>query len=550
MTQVLNQLDKLSKIKTAIKNAVKSKNIDCTLAESPNAVEQLGKNKSQIYNIHSNTYFGQIKNDGSIDFTCSLGDVIFSNVKDIAPYALYGKLAYKKIDSLSFPMLEKISGDYACKYAVYVSSGINSVTFPALQEITGEEACMFMFNYSGIKNVSFPLLEHVLGESACNSMFEECKSLENCSFDSMVEIGGSYSCRSMFSMCEKLTNTGFSKLQKITGDNTCSGMYSECNELTSTGLDSLLLVDGKSVCSGMFECTGKFTTTGLNNLKSISGNYACSYMFCCYPSYSSTLKDTPLSDIALTSLETIDGQYAVQYMFYNRNNIINAVFPKLKSINGSACCGSMFAYCRGLNTISFPVLESIIGERAFTSICYQCTSLENVYFDSLHTIDGKTAFTVAFKGCTNLKRIDFPKLTNISAKAFVGSSSIYDAFVDCAALTEIHFRYDVEHIVTALDGYSTKWGAENATIYFDLGCSELEITPTPSDATVKFYDAEGTEIPNPTVTEVSKYAWSVGGEVFYTDNEAPSVGDEVYDSEGNLMTQKVTSISDNTITIG
>jgi hypothetical protein len=42
------------------------------------------------------------------------------------------------------------------------------------------------------------------------------------------------------------------------------------------------------------------------------------------------------------------------------------------------------------------------------------------------------------------------------------------AFSGCTGITELHFRSDAQTVIEAADSYSYKFGATNATIYFDL----------------------------------------------------------------------------------
>jgi hypothetical protein len=58
--------------------------------------------------------------------------------------------------------------------------------------------------------------------------------------------------------------------------------------------------------------------------------------------------------------------------------------------------------------------------------------------------------------------MSFPKLQEID------SSALNKMFSSCNNLAEIHFRADMQTTVEALNGYSSKFGATNATIYFDL----------------------------------------------------------------------------------
>ncbi len=93
---------------------------------------------------------------------------------------------------------------------------------------------------------------------------------------------------------------------------------------------------------------------------------------------------------------------------------------------------------------------------------YYCTGLVGrVEFASLTKI-GKMGFYYAFYGCTGLTEVYFPALTSSH------SSGLASAFYGCTGITEIHFRADAQALIEALDGYSNKFRATNATIYFDL----------------------------------------------------------------------------------
>ena len=68
----------------------------------------------------------------------------------------------------------------------------------------------------------------------------------------------------------------------------------------------------------------------------------------------------------------------------------------------------------------------------------------------------------AFRNCEKLESISFPALTQVT------SPFNNYTFNGCDALTEIHFRADAQTAIEAMTGYADKFGAPNATIYFDL----------------------------------------------------------------------------------
>lgn len=91
-----------------------------------------------------------------------------------------------------------------------------------------------------------------------------------------------------------------------------------------------------------------------------------------------------------------------------------------------------------------------------------CIYLESIDFSSLETLDSY-AFMSAFRG-TSLKTVSFPKLTNVASNSF--GTILGKPFPSTVA--ELHFRADMQATIEAMTGYSNKWGATNATIYFDL----------------------------------------------------------------------------------
>ena len=88
--------------------------------------------------------------------------------------------------------------------------------------------------------------------------------------------------------------------------------------------------------------------------------------------------------------------------------------------------------------------------------------MENAYVDrTLTSISLPVATSIgnyAFRGCSALTEVSLPAATSIGG----------NAFYSCSALTSIHFAAANQATIEALSSYSSKWGATNATIYFDL----------------------------------------------------------------------------------
>lgn len=209
------------------------------------------------------------------------------------------------------------------------------------------------------------------------------------------------------------------------------------------------------------------------------------------------------------------GEKALYFSFFRNNNIVNVTFPDLTEIAGDYAIGNFCGYSTSISTVSFPKLKTISGDVAFYQ-AFSSSSIEHLDLSSLETTGaGLNIFNEAFYNCTNLKTVDlssliefyifgnanklfqgcssltsvdlsslqrlfnnqldyafyncsslpkisFPSLTSVTTKSFANT------FSGCTALTEIHFRADMQANIEGLNGYADKWGATNATIYFDL----------------------------------------------------------------------------------
>ena len=179
------------------------------------------------------------------------------------------------------------------------------------------------------------------------------------------------------------------------------------------------------------------------------GNYGMYYAF------QNCTSITSVSFPALTSI----GDYGMQYAFQNCSGITSASFPVLASI-GQGAMNYAFQNCSGITSVSFPALTSI-GDYGMQYAFQNCSGITSASFPVLASI-GQGAMNYAFRNCEKLESISFPELTQVT------SPFNNYTFNGCDALTEIHFRADMQATIEALSGYADKFGATNATIYFDL----------------------------------------------------------------------------------
>lgn len=185
------------------------------------------------------------------------------------------------------------------------------------------------------------------------------------------------------------------------------------------------------------------------------------------PFYYSFYSCTALENIDFSSLKTVVAQESFRNSFAYCSGLKSVSFPSLTSVTGTYSMYETFNRCTSLETVDLSALQTITGESFYNTFNY-CTSLTSVNLNSLESITKQNACRGMFGNCTALTSISFPSLKTVSNVGAFGSSSSYYIFVNCTNLTEIHFREDMKATIEALTGYSNKWGATNATIYFDL----------------------------------------------------------------------------------
>lgn len=300
-------------------------------------------------------------------------------------------------------------------------------SFKDIVRVTNNATKNYIYSYTNITgNLNFQNLTTI--DSNNNMKFDHTK-ITGVSMPLLTSVG-TYSCSSMFADCTYLIGAHLPSLSVVNAsDEGCNMMFTRCTSLTTIDISALTTVSGARGCASMFSGCSSLNNVDLSHLTTVgSGTNACSNMFgdC-----------TSLSIIPIYNLTTINSQYGCYYMFSGCTGLHSIDLSGLKTISGNYACASMFSGCTNLATINLSNLETI--NDAWT--CYRM--FQN----------------------SGLTRISFPKLTTI------GLSSDYQfeqMFQGCSSLTEIHFRSDMRGYVQNLSGYSTKFGASNATIYFDL----------------------------------------------------------------------------------
>ena len=153
-------------------------------------------------------------------------------------------------------------------------------------------------------------------------------------------------------------------------------------------------------------------------------------------------------------------------------------------------------------------------------ICNGCTALTSIDVSYIREIAGTGPFSSAFRSCSALPSMSWNSLRSVSSFGSGTSTYIYR---DCTSLLEIHFPQNMQPMIEALQGYGDKWGASNATIYFDLP-SSYELTG--ADGNVYYRNPK-----YDTVTALSWFDVNVGRTTPYYTPESlgdPVVGATIY----------------------
>lgn len=209
--------------------------------------------------------------------------------------------------------------------------------------------------------------------------------------------------------------------------------------------------------NGVYQIPTEPFTLDLSSIKSLP-YYGLYYKFC----------RTSISGTLTIGLEgDLSGNSAMYNCFYGCSGLTGINLSSLTTVSGNSSMYSCFQACDGLTSIDFSSLTTVSGNNALQYCFNSCTGLTSVNLSSLTTVSGGYALQSCFNYCTKLSTISFPALTSVVNNSF-GSASYNYIFNGCKALTEIHFRADMQATIEAMTGYANKWGATNATIYFDL----------------------------------------------------------------------------------
>ncbi len=162
------------------------------------------------------------------------------------------------------------------------------------------------------------------------------------------------------------------------------------------------------------------------------------------------------------------GEYGMQFYqsFQHCNALKEIVFSNPIISSDKFGFTETFQYCDFSNaSINFDIVTSI-GARGFYGAFKHCKLPVEIRFTNLTEITDTYAFREAFSQTTGCKRYFFPSLTSVTSDAFGNGGRL--TWYNATDVEEIHFRADMQATIEAVTGYSSKFGATNCTIYFDL----------------------------------------------------------------------------------
>lgn len=301
------------------------------------------------------------------------------------------------------------------------------------------------------------IINSVIGDIDSNGVLQAPTEQTDLVFTGVTDLAQD-SLRGRF-QSNNITSVSFPDLTTISGNSALYGTFWFARNLTSFSAPLLTSITTASACNGAFKQTN-LQSINLPELETISTNgyYCCQEMFS-----QATINMT--SALTFPKLKTISGEYAVSEMLYG-SGTFPISFPELTTMSGGNCGQKMLAYSN-CTSLSMPKLTSISGDNIWQEFLNNNFKITTLTFPELTTVNGYLALSNAFGSMNSLTSVSFPKLTTITGTNPFGSN-FSGMFNYSTALTEIHFKSDMQSTISAITGYANKWGATNATIYFDL----------------------------------------------------------------------------------
>lgn len=166
-----------------------------------------------------------------------------------------------------------------------------------------------------------------------------------------------------------------------------------------------------------------------------------------------------ITSVDLSSLQSV-GDFGLQNAFDGCTGIASVDLSSLQSVGNYGMYHAFYNATYITGALDLSSLQSV-GNSGLQSAFQGCPPITSIDLSSLQSV-GDSGLQSAFGSCLGLTTISFPALTDVQ------SNSLKSTFQYCSAITEIHFRADMQATIEAMSQYTNKWGATNATIYFDL----------------------------------------------------------------------------------
>lgn len=225
-------------------------------------------------------------------------------------------------------------------------------------------------------------------------------------------------------------------------------------------------------------------TIVFEDLEKITGSNALEYCFCSstgvkkifFPklqiitgasAFNNCFNRSSVEELHMTELTEINCSNGFNWLFEASDKLKSAFFPKLKKAIGDNVLYDLFWSAKVLENVDFSNLEEISGSNAARYMFHSNGNLKTILLPKLKKLSGASVASCMFSALTSLESLSFPSLVEISGTNPFGGSNGY-IFNGSKSLLSIHFRTDMQETIENLPGYSEKFGATNATIYFDL----------------------------------------------------------------------------------
>lgn len=365
-------------------------------------------------------------------------------------------------------------------------------------------------------------VDSFLGDVDANGVLQKPTKKMNLVFDGIKNIA-ERSLNYAFANTSSVESVDFPDLEQVDGTHAVANGFSGSTSVKSFKADKLKTINGSYAFYYLFNYCNSIISISFAELETINVDDAFRHL---------AANSSSLQSYNFNKLKVINGQSIFYSAFQSTKQIEIAAFPSLEEITkGNGTFQNAFNYSTKLHTVFFPKLRRVAGQGAFYSTFSSSYDIIKVNFDSLESLSDNTT-TYMFSGCNKLPKISFPSLTTFKTIYELANNM----FVGCTLLTEIHFRADAQTTIEAQSNYSSKFGATNATIYFDL-IGTITVNGV----------AYARNEPNSIYVEYDKtyVAWAdeSGNIVYTTAGAEPAVGTVVYSDEGTTQVGTVSAVA-------